>query len=89
MKSLKVLLEKPFFGWTDEEKEMLPELLQKMLDAGAEIIVLGQKRCFFCGLLIEPGSTGDTKKIGRGKGKGLIITNLCDACWGKAHARNP
>ena len=83
MKALKVF-SKPYFDWTKEEQENLPTLIQTLIDGGVEIIKLGDKRCFFCGIPLGSPS-GLTKTIRRSEAgkKPLLITNLCDDCWGK------
>lgn len=76
-KRLTILLERPFFAWERKDQEALPRLLSQLVGEG-RIIVLGQKRCFFCGVEIE--NEIERSELTQGSGRGLIVTNQCTKC---------
>jgi hypothetical protein len=51
-----------------------------MFASGTKIIVLGHKRCFFCGVEINPEEV-ESRKLKQNTGSGLVITNLCEKCY--------
>lgn len=67
---------KPFFDFTDDEKQQLFKLMETCVRRRTKII-LGQTRCFFCGT--ELNDVLERKQVGMGNP--LIMVNLCHKCW--------
>ena len=69
---------KPFFDFTDGEKQQFFKLIETCIRQGTKVI-LGQTRCFFCGT--ELNNVTEKKQVGMGNP--LIMANLCHDCWEK------
>lgn len=67
---------KPFFDYTEAERQQLFKLMETCVKRGTKLM-LGQTRCFFCGT--ELGESIESKQVGMGNP--LIMTNLCHDCW--------
>lgn len=67
---------KPFFDYTEAERQQLFELIETCVNQGTKVI-LGQARCFFCGTELD--KIVDSKQVGMGTP--LIMTNLCHDCY--------
>ena len=78
MRNLMLLTQLPFLNWTREEKDALPKLINQLNKQGT-LVVLGQKRCFYCGVEVE-GKPYDEIRLGNKRQVGVIV-NLCDDCF--------
>lgn len=72
----KLLTEKPFFDYTDDERQKLLDLMATCVKEGKKLI-LGQTRCFFCGKELD--DVLEKRQVGLGNP--LIMTNLCHDCF--------
>jgi uncharacterized protein with PIN domain len=73
---------KPFFDFTEAEKQQLFDFMETCIKNGTKLI-LGQTRCFFCGTELD--KVVESKQIG--KGSPSVMLSLCDNCWKRPEAQ--
>jgi hypothetical protein len=77
--AVRVLIRQPVLGMTAEERDALMELIKGWASQG-KVIVLGDKRCFFCGVELGERIQGDIRRMGEPTTRPVFV-KLCDSCF--------